>query len=197
MKVGQFFAIGLTGGIASGKTLASAYLSHNYPVHDADLIVHELYRTNSELIEAIGVRFGSGIVENGQVRRDKLRELVFNNRDLLQELSGLVHPLVRIELLSLIDQCRAKRRRSIFVIPLLCENGWAKQLDGTLLISCEADVQLKRLMERDKCTLEEARKIISTQMSANERRQFCDWIIENNKSPEDLITALRLWEDHL
>ena len=116
--------MGVTGGIASGKSLATKYLSSRYEIYDADQIVHDLYCTDMELIDSIGRIFGSHVIENGQVNRPKLREIVFNDRRLLPDLNALVHPLVGKSILNSIRKHREEKTRGIFDIPLLCENNW-------------------------------------------------------------------------
>ena len=197
MKSEQFLAIGLTGGIASGKTLASQHLSRKYPVHDADLLVHELYKSDQQLIGQIADLFGSDVVENGVVRRDRLRKLVFNDADMLRALNKMVHPAVTNLLRQLIRQSKENHERSIFVIPLLCENGWNRELDGTLLVACNPEIQIERVIRRDQCCISEAENVISSQMSVEEKIKYCDWMIENNGSREDFLQSLDHWEGQL
>ena len=197
MKSEQFLAIGLTGGIASGKTLASQHLAKKYPVYDADLLVHELYKNDLQLISKIGDLFGRDVIDNGEIRRDRLRKLVFNDTGKLTALNKLVHPAVTHKLLRLIGHSRDRQEPSIFVIPLLCENGWTEKLDGTLLVACDPEIQIKRLLRRDQCSMSEAENIISAQMTVEEKSRYCNWMIENNGSREDFLESLDHWEEQL
>ena len=161
MKVERFFAVGITGGIASGKSIASNYLADRYKVYDADQLVHQLYRTDMELIDSIGRVFGPLVIRNGQVNREKLREIIFRDRRLLQDLNSLVHPIVGKHISDAIEKHRLEKTRGLFVIPLLCENNWNQKLDGSLLITCAVEVQVQRLLKRNKFTREQAMIIIN------------------------------------
>lgn len=197
MRVERFYALGLTGGIASGKSLASKYLSDRYAIYDADQIVHDLYRTDMELIDTIGRIFGPNVIKNGQVDRNKLREIVFSDRRLLHDLNSLVHPIVGKVIVDTIRKHRDTRTRGIFVIPLLCENGWNKKLDGSLLISCSVEKQIQRLYKRDGFSRDRAISIIKSQMPLEQKMKLCTWVIKNDDEPQDFFDRLNEWEDSL
>ena len=197
MKVERFYAVGLTGGIASGKSLASGHLADRYEIYDADEIVHHLYRTDMELIDSIGRVFGSHVIRNGEVDRSKLREIVFNDRRLLPDLNSLVHPVVGKFILDGIQKHRHRKTRGIFVIPLLCENGWNSKLDGSLLISCSVEIQIQRLLKRDGYTKEHAIRMIDSQMPLEQKMKLCTWVVENECIPEALYEQLNTWEESL
>mgnify|MGYP001313871246 CR=1 FL=1 len=197
MRVERFYALGLTGGIASGKSLASKYLSDRYAIYDADQIVHDLYRTDMELIDTIGRIFGPNVIKNGQVDRNRLREIVFSDRRLLHDLNSLVHPIVGKVIVDAIRKHRDTRTRGIFVIPLLCENGWNKKLDGSLLISCSVEKQIQRLYKRDGFSRDRAISIIKSQMPLEQKMKLCTWVIKNDDEPQDFFDRLNEWEDSL
>ncbi len=197
MRVERFYALGLTGGIASGKSLASKYLSDRYAIYDADQIVHDLYRTDMELIDTIGRIFGPNVIKNGQVDRNKLREIVFSDRRLLHDLNSLVHPIVGKVIVDAIRKHRDTRTRGIFVIPLLCENGWNKKLDGSLLISCSVEKQIQRLYKRDGFSRDRAISIINSQMPLEQKMKLCTWVIKNDDELQDFFDRLNEWEDSL
>ena len=197
MRVKRFFAVGITGGIASGKSLATEYFANRYEIYDADQIVHDLYRTDMELIDSIGRIFGSQVIENGQVNRSKLRDIVFNDRRLLPDLNSLVHPLVGKSILDSIRKHCEEKTRGIFVIPLLFENNWNQKLDGSLLIACTMERQIDRLLSRDGCSREQAIRIINSQMPLSQKMKLCTWIVENNSVPEKFIDQLKQWENSL
>ncbi len=194
MKVERFFAVGITGGIASGKSIASDYLADRYKVYDADQMVHQLYRTDMELIDSIGRVFGPLVIRNGQVDREKLREIIFRDRRLLPDLNSLVHPIVGKHILDAIEKHRLEKTRGLFVIPLLCENNWNQKLDGSLLITCAVEVQVQRLLKRNKFTREQAMIIITSQMPLEKKEKLCTWVIKNEASPEELFARLDEWE---
>ena len=194
MKVERFFAVGITGGIASGKSIASNYLADRYKVYDADQLVHQLYRTDMELIDSIGRVFGPLVIKNGQVNREKLREIIFSDRRLLPDLNSLVHPIVGKHILDAIEKHRLEKTRGLFVIPLLCENNWNEKLDGSLLITCAIEVQVQRLLKRNKFTREQAMIIITSQMPLEKKEKLCTWVIKNETSPKELFSRLAEWE---
>tara|TARA_Y100000589_G_scaffold122373_1_gene116746 strand:+ start:771 stop:1364 length:594 start_codon:yes stop_codon:yes gene_type:complete len=194
LKVERFFAVGITGGIASGKSIASDYLADRYKVYDADQMVHQLYRTDMELIDSIGRVFGPLVIRNGQVDREKLREIIFRDRRLLPDLNSLVHPIVGKHILDAIEKHRLEKTRGLFVIPLLCENNWNQKLDGSLLITCAVEVQVQRLLKRNKFTREQAMIIITSQMPLEKKEKLCTWVIKNEASPEELFARLDEWE---
>ena len=194
MKVERFFAVGITGGIASGKSIASNYLADRYKVYDADQLVHQLYRTDMELIDSIGRVFGPLVIKNGQVNREKLREIIFSDRRLLPDLNSLVHPIVGKHILDAIEKHRLEKTRGLFVIPLLCENNWNEKLDGSLLITCAVEVQVQRLLKRNKFTREQAMIIITSQMPLEKKEKLCTWVIKNETSPKELFSRLAEWE---
>ena len=194
MKVERFFAVGITGGIASGKSMASNYLADRYKVYDADQLVHQLYRTDMELIDSIGRVFGPLVIKNGQVNREKLREIIFSDRRLLPDLNSLVHPIVGKHILDAIEKHRLEKTRGLFVIPLLCENNWNEKLDGSLLITCAVEVQVQRLLKRNKFTREQAMIIITSQMPLEKKEKLCTWVIKNETSPKELFSRLAEWE---
>tara|TARA_Y100000589_G_C27168823_1_gene635772 strand:+ start:82 stop:675 length:594 start_codon:yes stop_codon:yes gene_type:complete len=197
LKVERFFAVGITGGIASGKSLASDYLADRHAIYDADKIVHELYQTDMELIDSIGRTFGSFVIKNGQVNREILREIIFRDRKLLTDLNSLVHPVVGKYLLKTIDRHRMEKTRGIFVIPLLCENNWNNKLDGSLLISCEVELQVQRLISRDKFTREQAMILIDSQMSLEQKRRLCTWVLKNDTTIQEFYERIVGWEQSL
>ena len=197
MLVDRFHAVGLTGGIASGKSLASNYLADRYEIYDADQIVHDLYRNDMELIDSIGRVFGHHVIRNGEVNRDKLRQIVFNDRRLLSDLNALVHPVVGKFILDGIQKHRNEKTRGIFVIPLLCENSWNSKLDGTLLISCSIETQIRRLLDRDGHSRAQASRIIESQMPLEQKMKLCTWVIKNEGLPEALYDQLNQWVSSL
>ncbi|PCJ19802.1 MAG: dephospho-CoA kinase [Candidatus Cloacimonadota bacterium] len=181
------FAIGLTGGICTGKSAVEKYLSKYFKVIDVDKTVHHLYQTNKSLIESIGLNFGSRVVCKNTIDRKLLGQIVFKDSDKLKILVDLVHPEVTKFLLKEISACRQKKYICIFSIPLLFENSWQKSLDQTLLITCDEKTQLERIKLRDNKTEEEAKQVISYQMPQFKKLEKADYFIENNSSLNDLF----------
>ncbi|MBW7875965.1 MAG: dephospho-CoA kinase [Candidatus Cloacimonetes bacterium] len=187
------YAIGLTGGISSGKSLAGTYLSRYVPVLDSDHLVHELYSSDQALINSIAEAFGSQCVGKEGVLRRKLREIVFKDSAQLELLNSIVRPKTSEVLLSRILSCKASRQPQVFMIPLLFENGWQKELDHVLLLGCSVETQVARILRRDGTDAEDARLVIAAQMPLHEKQKLCDYYIENEGEPQELYARLDVW----
>ena len=178
--------IGLTGGIASGKSTVSKYLAEkDFKVYDADKIAKDI--SEKKLVqEEIILTFGDKILdENGNVDRKKLKEIVFEDKEKLKQLNAIIHPKV-------IDFYKELKEQNtdeiiIFDVPLLFESGIDKFCDKILVVISDYEIQLNRIVERDKIDRELASKIIKSQLSNEERIKKADVVIENNSSLEDLF----------
>lgn len=178
--------IGLTGGIASGKSTVSKYLAEKgFKVYDADKIAKNISE-EKYVQEEIIATFGDKILDkNGNVDRKKLKEIVFENKDKLKKLNGIIHPKV-------IDFYKKLKEKNtdeviIFDVPLLFESGLDKLCDKILVVISDYEVQLDRIVERDKIDRELASKIVKAQLSNEERIKKADVVIENNSNLEDLF----------
>lgn len=178
--------IGLTGGIASGKSTVSKYLAEKgFKVYDADKIAKNISE-EKYVQEEIITTFGDKILDrNGNVDRKKLKEIVFENKDKLEKLNGIIHPKV-------IDFYKKLKEKNtdemiIFDVPLLFESGLDKICDKILVVISDYEVQLDRIVERDKIDRELASKIVKAQLSNEERIKKADIVIENNSNLEDLF----------
>ena len=178
--------IGLTGGIASGKSTVSKYLAEKgFKVYDADKIAKNISE-EKYVQEEIIATFGDKILDkNGNVDRKKLKEIVFENKDKLEKLNGIIHPKV-------IDFYKKLKEKNIdeviiFDVPLLFESGLDKICDKILVVISDYEVQLDRIVERDKIDRELASKIVKAQLSNEERIKKADVVIENNSNLEDLF----------
>ena len=178
--------IGLTGGIDSGKNTVSKYLAEKeFKVYDADKIAKDISEKKSVQEEIIST-FGNKILnENGNVDRKKLKEIVFENKDKLKKLNDIIHPKV----INFYKELKEKNTDEviIFDVPLLFESGIDKFCNKILVIISDYEVQLNRIVERDKIDRELAEKIIKSQLSNEERIKKADVVIENNSSLEDLF----------
>ena len=178
--------VGLTGGIASGKSTVSKYLAEKgFKVYDADKIAKDI--SEKKLVqEEIILNFGDKILtEDGKVDRKKLKEIVFADKDKLKKLNAIIHPKV-------IDFYRELKEKNtdetiIFDVPLLFESGIDKFCDKILVVISDYEIQLNRIIERDKINRELAEKIIKSQLSNEERIKKADVVIENNSNLEDLF----------
>ena len=178
--------IGLTGGIASGKSTVSKYLAEKgFKVYDADKIAKDISGKKS-VQEEIILTFGNEILdENGNVDRKKLKEIVFENKKKLKQLNAIIHPKVIDFYKELKEQNTDKI--IIFDVPLLFESGIDKFCDKILVVISDYKIQLNRIVERDKIDRDLAEKIIKSQLSNEERIKKADVVIENNSSLEDLF----------
>ena len=190
--------IGLTGGIASGKSTVSKYLvEKGFKVYDADKIAKDISEKKS-VQEEIILTFGNKILDkNGNIDRKKLKEIVFENKEKLEKLNGIIHPKV----IDFYKELKEKKTDKviIFDVPLLFESGIDKFCDKILVVISDYEVQLNRIIERDKINRELAEKIIKSQLSNEERIKKADVVIENNSSLEDLFEKVerfceRIWK---
>ena len=174
--------IGLTGGIASGKTTVSDFFKKlGIQVIDADVISHEVTKPNGSAFKEIMSSFGSNILnENGLIDRKKMRAIIFNDQNKKEELEGIIHPKVREEMLKLISQ--SNDHYLIISVPLLVETGMDQMLDRTLVVDCSEETQIDRLMHRDKITFQEAQSILINQANRSARLKVADDLIVNEKN---------------
>ena len=174
--------IGLTGGIASGKTTVSDFFKKlGIQVIDADVISHEVTKPDGSAFKEIMSSFGSNILnENGLIDRNKMRTIIFNNQNKKEELEGIIHPKVREEMLKLISQ--SNDHYLIISVPLLVEIGMNEMFDRTLVVDCSEETQIDRLMHRDKITFQEAQSILINQASRSARLKVADDLILNEKN---------------
>lgn len=178
--------IGLTGGIASGKSTVSKILKElGAIIVDADIKAKEISEREDVIIEAKNI-FGNDIIDNnGKIDRVKLKEIVFSNKEKLKELNNLIHPKVVNEFKK-IKESSNKNDIIIFDVPLLFETGMDKMCEKIILVFADKDTQIKRMIERDNIDKKLAEKIINSQMSLEEKLKKSQIHIENNGTLEDL-----------
>jgi len=174
--------IGLTGGIASGKTTVSdCFKKLGTKVIDADVISHEVTEPGGSAFEEILSEFGSEILdEKGLINRKRMREIIFDDQSKKKILEEIIHPKVRDEMFKRIN--KSDDHYLIVSVPLLVETGMNRIMDRTLLVDCSEDTQIERLMHRDKITLNEARAILKNQASRSDREKIADDLIVNEKN---------------
>ena len=180
--------IGLTGGIASGKTTVSdCFKKLGTQVIDADIISHEVTEPSGSAFEEILSEFGSEILdEKGLINRKKMRAIIFNDPRQKKILENIIHPKVRDEMFQRIN--KSDDHYLIVSVPLLVETGMHQIMDRNLLVDCSEDTQIERLMHRDKITLNEARAILKNQASRSDRKKIADDLIVN----ENNVTLIEL-----
>lgn len=192
--------IGLTGGIASGKsTVSSFFRQKGAAVLDADQIARELSEPGGELHAEYVRHFGAEVLQNdGTLDRRRIGQIVFSDPQQKQWLDTVSHPAIRGELLRQLAQKQNEKQRLILLdIPLLFESGWDKMADKTCLVYVNETIQLQRLMKRNGYTRREAQDRIAAQMPLEEKKKRADYLIDNNGSLTDTIrqaeALLREW----
>ena len=174
--------IGITGGIASGKSTVTEFLrQQGYQVIDADQVVHELQEPGERLYQALLSTFGSSIIqEDGRLDRPKLGAMIFGNPELLEQSSQIQNQIIREELAGRRDLLAGKEDIFFMDLPLLFELGYESWFDQVWLVDVTEETQLSRLMTRNALSQEEAEKRIAAQLSLQEKRNRADVLIDNN-----------------
>ncbi|MEQ2526976.1 dephospho-CoA kinase [Robertmurraya yapensis] len=187
--------VGLTGGIASGKSTVSNLLREmGYTIIDADLEARLAVEIGEPAYNEIVLYFGEEIkLPNGQIDRAKLGEIIFNNEEKRLKLNSIVHPDVRRRMLEKREQA-VKNGESLIVmdIPLLFESQLTSMVDKVLLVYVDEDTQLQRLMERNGFSEEEALARIKSQMPLKDKVQLSYAVIDNNGTIEDTKKQLNI-----
>lgn len=185
--------IGITGGIATGKSTVCSELSKKgYPVIDCDLLVHESYLEGGEMyLSVLGV-FGPRILGgDGNIDRKILSQIVFSSSEALKLLNEMTHPIVLKMIGERVEAFQGEGQELVFVdVPLLFEAKMESQFDCTVLVDTCESLQLERLMARNNFDLQEANRRISAQMPLVEKRSLATFIIENRGGLEELSQAL-------
>jgi len=174
--------IGLTGGIGSGKsTVASLFKEKGITIVDADVVAREQVEPSTETFARIVAHFGEEILNpDGTLHRSALRECIFNHPQERLWLNALLHPLIREDLFQ---QAKASQSPyTLLVIPLLIESLPYPHLQRILVVDTPLALQLERTMKRDQISLEAAQKILSHQISREERLKHADDVIVNDKT---------------
>lgn len=182
--------IGLTGGIASGKTtISNLFSSHGVPVIDTDILSRHLLDIDQPGYREVVQHFGNEILQSDrQINRRRLRVLVFSDKNQKKMLETLLHPMIFEETQHRIAQHSAAAY-VIVVIPLLFETKFQSLVDRTLVVNCSESTQIERLISRDDIEIGLAREMIAQQWSNEERLSLADDIIDNDRN-HDLETRI-------
>ena len=186
--------VGLTGGIASGKsTVAKILQSLGAAIVNADDLAREVVEPGHEAWKEIVASFGADILQSDQtLDRQKLRTLIFNQPEARKRLESIIHPRVRALAEERIRQYAAAGYPvAIYEVPLLFEGNLQEWLRPVILVACDVETQTARLQNRDHLTAADAEKHIAAQMSLKDKRRLADYVIENNGSLEDLERQTR------
>ncbi|KAJ3010591.1 hypothetical protein HKX48_007320 [Thoreauomyces humboldtii] len=182
--------VGLTGGIATGKSTASSHLAstHHIPIVDADLIARQVVEPNRPAFAAIVKSFGESVLdpETHALDRAKLGEIVFADPAARATLNSITHPLIRVEMLrSVLRAFVCGHDLCILDTPLLFEAGLWRFVSVVVVVYCPEETQKSRLLARDNCTAAAAQSRIDSQMPIEDKRKRADIIIDNSgQGPE-------------
>lgn len=180
--------IGLTGGIASGKSTVSELLSaHGFKIVDADIASRQAVEKGTKGLERVKEAFGEqAIDENGEMNRAYVGEVVFNQPEKRLELNEIVHPIVREIMEKEKTQYLSEGYHVIMDIPLLFENNLQDTVDEVWLVYTSESIQIDRLMERNNISMEEAKARVYSQISIDKKRRMADREIDNRDTKLEL-----------
>lgn len=184
--------IGITGGIASGKSTVTNFLrQQGFEVVDADALVHQLQKPGGRLYQILVEYFGEKILlENGELNRPLLASLIFSNPEEQRWSKETQGQIIREELGSLRDKFSETEELFFMDIPLLFEQDYASWFDETWLVYVSRDTQLDRLMNRDQLSKESAETRLASQWPLEEKKKFATYILDNNGSREQLLSQV-------
>jgi dephospho-CoA kinase len=195
----RLLRIGLTGGIASGKsTVTQRFAELGVPVIDADVASRNVVQPGTPGLALVVQRFGVGVLDaDGRLDRRALRNLIFEDSSLRRALDAILHPLIRADMER--EAAQAQGPYVIMAIPLLVEGGGAgKRVDRVLVVDADETLQIQRLQARDGSSEDEARAILNSQASRAARLAAADDVLLNTGSVADLRQAVdRLHEQYL
>lgn len=180
--------VGLTGGIASGKsTVCHQLAEHGFDVIDADRVAHRLIRKGQPCFDPVVAAFGTRILDaDGEIDRNVLGQVVFNDPARLHELNALVHPEVMRSILEQLDRLEQSHPPSKAVVDasLMIESGFHKQFKHLIVVSCGADQQVERLMERNRLSRAQALQRIGLQWPLQAKLPLATVVIDNSGTLE-------------
>ena len=176
--------VGLTGGIASGKSTVSQYLRElGAEIIDADVIAGELVYPQSSAWQEVVNHFGKEIIdENGFLKRKKLGQIIFQSPAEREVLNEILHPKIKQRIAEQIQAFRQQEEVSLIIVdaPLLIESGMTGMVDEVWVVSIPVELQLQRLRERDKLSEAEAQKRLTSQMPLQEKIKYAQRVIDNS-----------------
>ncbi len=180
--------IGLTGGIASGKTTVANLFRDQYTIDivDADVVAREVVEPGSAGLQAICARYGKNILwDDGTLNRAALREIIFTDIKEKQWLDSLLHPMIRESMQIQLQQVQSDY--ALLVIPLMVENNLQQLADHILVVDVDEEMQIQRTVNRDGVSREQAESILRSQASRAERLAIADDVITNSSQNQQLL----------
>ena len=189
--------IGLTGGIASGKSKVTNYIRKykNIPILDADNLSKELIKPNTYGYKKILEYFGNQIIDNknnseNAINRKLLRHIIFKHSETKEWIEKLLHPLIKEKMIEECSQYESNQT-ILLVIPLLFEANFEDICTEIWLVKCPREIRIKRLITRDKISEKEAYEIINFQLSFEEKRKLSDVILDNSDDQNKWISTIK------
>lgn len=179
--------IGLTGGIASGKsTVAAELCKQNIPVFDADEVSRNAVAKGSKGLAMVAEAFGTEyLTADGEMDRAKISQLVFSDKEALKTLEGILHKIVWDEAEAFLAEVKEKNEKlAVLDVPLLIECKWHERVDCVWLVAVSKEQQIKRAIIRSGMTEEEVKARIAAQMSLEDKKKFADVVLDNGGSLE-------------
>lgn len=183
--------IGLTGGIASGKTTVANIFRDQFAIEivDADVVAREVVEPQSEGLNAIVARYGETILlEDGSLNRSALREIIFADRNEKQWLDNLLHPMIRRNMQQQLEHVSSEY--ALLVIPLMVENHLQELADRVLVVDVDENIQIERTMNRDGVSRQQAESILRSQASREQRLAIANDVIKNHSQNQQLLPQI-------
>ncbi|MEZ8099708.1 dephospho-CoA kinase [Vibrio bivalvicida] len=183
--------IGITGGIASGKTTVADLFHQNFGIEivDADIVARQVVEPESQGLKAIEQHFGDSVIQqDGTLDRAKLRKIIFSNPSQKEWLNHLLHPMIRTEMMTQLAE--VKSDYALLVIPLMVENNLQSLADKVLVVDVDEKTQIQRTIERDHVDAAQAKAILSSQASREQRLAIADYVIKNNTENQKLLSQI-------
>ncbi len=188
--------IGITGGIASGKTLVGDFLfqSKQWPILDADVYAHAALQPKSQIAKKVLLRYGNKIIQKSPnnhsiINRKALAQIIFQNNIEKKWLEELIHPYVKTKINDELEKFKSNAV-IILIIPLLFEKNYTNICSEILFIDCSRVKQIERLQARDNLSIKDAHQRINAQWDNSYKKQFADFVVDNSKDDE-------LWKEQI
>ncbi len=183
--------IGLTGGIASGKTTVANLFNKHFAIDiiDADIVAREVVKLGSEGLNAIIEHFGSKVISpEGTLDRAALRSIIFSQPQEKQWLNNLLHPMIRTKMLEQLSLTTSDY--ALLVVPLMVENNLQSLADKVLVVDVEEQIQIERTMLRDDVDAKQAQSILKSQATREQRLAIADFVIKNSTENQKLLPQI-------
>jgi len=186
------YAVALTGGIATGKsTVSKLFAQDGFDIIDADKIAHKML---DRYASKIAVHFGSHLVSQGEVDRELLGKIVFEDEEKREELEDILHPAIQAEIETISDSFDTEFRPYIVDIPLFFEGG-SYDIDDIIVVYAPASLQLQRLIQRDNLSKEDALYRINSQLPIEHKKSLATYLIDNSSDVDNLLQEYKKVRD--